>query len=222
MNRSSNDYYFLLEARRSKKFAELDNRVRTLSIDVAKGNGDKKEYEKLLKDRNKQLEDFINEQTKRQPLEFGEKTDSKISKWLASYCDKFPKTKLKNLVLSGAVGSGKTWCAKIIGKEFSRRGYTVLFDSAYSLIKQIRMDELPECDVLIIDDLGAEPMQKNNTEYLYTIIAERYENNLPFIITTNLSPEHILDRYEERLAGRILDKNKTAVINFSGKDLRIE
>jgi DNA replication protein DnaC len=74
--------------------------------------------------------------------------------------------------------------------------------------------------VLIIDDLGCEFEHKNKNEYLHIVINERYFNNAPFIITTNLSGEHIKGRYDQRLAGRILDENKTVVIPFKGADLR--
>lgn len=82
--------------------------------------------------------------------------------------------------------------------------------------------DLFETDLLIIDDLGAEPEHKNSAEYIYTAINERYENGKPFIITTNLSTEQIRAVYDERICSRILDIRKTATIKVEGKDFRIE
>ncbi|MBO4726462.1 MAG: hypothetical protein J5598_02575, partial [Clostridia bacterium] len=71
-------------------------------------------------------------------------------------------------------------------------------------------------------DLGAEPTIKNSDEMLHTVINERYSNNLPMLITTNLSKDQVSTRYEDRILGRLYDKNRTAIIIFNGKDLRIE
>jgi len=47
------------------------------------------------------------------------------------------------------------------------------------------VDAFLDCDVLIIDDLGAEPIIKNVTqEHIYNILNERLVNNRAFIITT--------------------------------------
>jgi DNA replication protein DnaC len=83
------------------------------------------------------------------------------------------------------------------------------------------LDTFLDCDLLIIDDLGSEPVIKNVTqEHIYNIINERIVNELPFIITTNLSPIDILDRYDQRIAGRITSQKNSARIEFKGGDLR--
>ena len=80
-----------------------------------------------------------------------------------------------------------------------------------------------DCGLLIIDDLGTEPAIKNITqEHIYNIINERLLYARPFIITTNLSPAALADRYDQRLASRILSKDASTVISFSGSDLRIK
>ena len=81
---------------------------------------------------------------------------------------------------------------------------------------------LPELfDILVIDDLGTEPIYNNVTrEYLLALISERLDKNKHFIITTNLTAEEMLSRYNERFISRLSDKNKTKFIPFNGKDLR--
>ena len=232
---NSNEHYFLLEARRSKKFKELDDKARVLAVELGKGKGNKAEYNKLAAERDKQLNEFIAEQTKKQPvtkIEFGDKTDKKNAALLCSYCDKYPNTKLKNIVLSGATGTGKTHCAEIVERKLKAKGVVVYFSSAYNIVKRMRdysfgadpaaYNDIIDSSVLIIDDLGTEPNIQNSDDFLYTVINERYSAGLPFIITTNLSNEQIFNRYDQRVAGRIFDKNKTAVIVFTGKDLRVE
>ncbi|MDR0384265.1 MAG: ATP-binding protein [Christensenellaceae bacterium] len=208
---------YILEARRNKEFLKLDDEVRALTIAIGRSADEsaKRGYLALVKKRDKMLNDFIEAIEPRKQL-------SPINyKNLDSYCEKFPNTKKINLVFIGATGTGKTFVAKKIAQNLHIRGFKVGFYSAYSIIKKVRFEDLENYDLLIIDDLGTEPDQKNTMEYLYAVIAERYESDRSFIITSNLSTEQILETYGQRIFGRIFDKNKTAVITFEGDDKRI-
>jgi DNA replication protein DnaC len=78
-----------------------------------------------------------------------------------------------------------------------------------------------DCDVLIIDDLGSEPLIKNVTqEHIYNIINERLVTGRAFIITTNLDPAALIERYDQRIASRILAKENSMLIEFKNTDLR--
>ena len=78
-----------------------------------------------------------------------------------------------------------------------------------------------DADLLVIDDLGTEPLYKNVTiEYLLSLISNRLENNKHFIITTNLSSAELIERYNERLISRLSDKTKNLHIPFKTKDFR--
>ena len=48
--------------------------------------------------------------------------------------------------------------------------------------------------MLIIDDLGKERPSEWTLEKLFTIINNRYENNLPVIITTNYNRDKLRER----------------------------
>ena len=157
----------------------------------------------------------------------------KIYDKMISYCEKFPETD-KNIVIAGSVGTGKSYLAGCIANELLAKDFNVIFISACELNsillkyhtapideKGIYLDLLTDCDLLIIDDLGSEPIYKNVTEeYLLMIVSERMNKNNPFIITTNLEQEQLLDRYGDRTLSRLNDKRHGVFIQIKGEDLR--
>ena len=161
--------------------------------------------------------------------------DEKLKNLLLDYVAKFPPEKIKNLIFTGIPGTGKSFSAGCIASALISNNHTVLYLSAVKLNdiflryhtssisdKQAIFSLLSSCDLLVIDDLGTEPILKNVTaEYITAIISERLNLGTPFIITTNLSLEEIKLRYSERLSSRILG-SETARIPFDGKDLRIK
>ncbi len=152
---------------------------------------------------------------------------------LLSYCERFDVTKTRNLIFSGAPGCGKTFAAGAVATELEKRGKNVLFLSALKLSeifftyhitsgsdKTAIFETLTTCDLLVIDDLGTEPVKNNVTiEYLTAFLSERLNNEKAFIITTNLTHDDLLARYSERLASR-LSSGSCAEFLFKGKDLR--
>ena len=128
-------------------------------------------------------------------------------------------------------GVGKTYLINCIGCRLLTRGYSVLKISAGRLIditmQTLRADEsekpdfiLP--DLLIIDDLGTEPMINNITiETLLSILCRRQDQNKATVIASNLAiadmgnrsdsadkqqirAETISSRYGERFASRLM------------------
>jgi len=78
-----------------------------------------------------------------------------------------------------------------------------------------------ECGLLAIDDLGSEPMMRNITvEYLFMLLNERTNAGLSTIIATNMTPSEVKERYGERIASRMFDRDKGSYLRFLGKDLR--
>lgn len=165
-----------------------------------------------------------------------ELVDPKIVSFCANLCEKYPNTYIKSVVLTGYVGTGKTNIASSMANEFVDNGFYTLFIPSIKLSdtllsyhlaplsekKQV-IEPFEECDVLIIDDLGTEPMLKNVTiEYLLMLISSRLIDNKLTIITTNLNLEQLNDRYGERIFSRLADKKQGIVIEFTGEDLRIK
>jgi DNA replication protein DnaC len=222
----------------NKKYLVLRKKWQTLACDI----GRRQAYEELVTEAEinecKKLEAEVTAlETKLLPhspktpeIEFGDKTNKNLAGNLENFCAKFPDTKFKNIFLFGATGTGKTYAVKIAAEKIKQKGCSVHFTTTYNLIKRMRENAFGANDItkdfftsqlLIIDDLGTEPDHKNSDEYLYTVLAERYENDKSFIITTNLTPDQIMSRYDARIAGRIFDKNKTFSMEVIGADLRI-
>lgn len=170
-------------------------------------------------------------------LFLGTKQELKVKKlipYLMDYSVTFPQVKFNNLILSGGTGTGKTFALSALGNSLINKGNFVLYLTAFDMHnaflnyhiapineKSIFLENILNADLLIIDDLGTEPIFKNVTlEYLYLTISERTLNNLPICISTNLSPDQLLNRYGERIFSRLTDKRKSRLINIDGDDIR--
>ena len=154
-----------------------------------------------------------------------------FTKW----SDKFPENKAKTILITGATGVGKTFLSQCIAKQIIDKGYLVSFVTAFGMNnillkyhttfnseKNSYLDMLFDPDVLIIDDLGSEPILRNITiEYLYLILSERVRKNKSTIITTNLDLNDILARYGERVFSRIVNKQSSLITKIQGDDLRL-
>lgn len=153
---------------------------------------------------------------------------------MQKWCD--TKSNKINIVISGHTGTGKTFLTECIASRLMEKSRVVLFTTAFNLNNSMLnyhisfdakrseiIDPYLTTEVLIIDDLGTEPMLKNVTkEYLYLILNERMLSNLPTIITTNLEMPDILTTYGERIFSRLVNKKTSICINIDGEDLRLK
>jgi len=100
-----------------------------------------------------------------------------------------------NLIFIGPPGVGKTHLAIGIGQKAIDSGYKVLFSTALSLVETLELAELKgelkkkinsllKFDLLIIDELGYLPMNKQGVYNLFQLINSLYEYR-SVIITTN-------------------------------------
>ena len=154
---------------------------------------------------------------------------------LEKYAREFPQSRIKSLILSGNVGSGKTCLMAATGNALADRGFSVLFTTSFKFNKKLLeyhtsdlaakahiLDELLNADMLMIDDLGTEQIYKNVTiEYMYDIFDTRFSEGKAVIITTNLDSGAILDRYGERIYSRLFNKNYSSFKRINGDDLRL-
>ncbi len=151
-----------------------------------------------------------------------------------AYANEFPDSKCRNLLLKCAGGAGKTFLLNCIYARVTDRGQSAVRVTAFKLFEAMRKqhvgsDELfdgftslLEAPLLLIDDLGTEPMMRNITvEYLFTLLNERMANKRHTVIATNLTPLQLQERYGERVASRLLDRSQTLPLLLRGKDLRL-
>ena len=148
-----------------------------------------------------------------------------------TYTAAFPQ-KRGNLLLIGTTGTGKTHISTSIAREIIEQGYDVLYDSAQNIIADFtddqyrrsasepKADKYLECDLLIIDDLGAEFSNQMTVSILYNLLNTRGNKGLATIISTNLSAKELAARYEGRIYSRIVGSDYTPLF-FTGKDHRI-
>lgn len=160
-----------------------------------------------------------------------DENDIKAQDWLKNWCLRYPNITKTNVNIIGGAGSGKTFLLECIANELIHNGSVVCYKTAFELNELARLYhmgksyEFSDCmsaDVLLIDDLGTEPILKNVTkEYLYNIINVRQINNRPTFISTNLSLDNILARYDERIFSRLGNKNLSINIQLTSTDKRL-
>jgi DNA replication protein DnaC len=119
-----------------------------------------------------------------------------VQRHLPTLCEGAFTSDGSNLLLFGRPGRGKTHIACAVGHELVRRGRRVRFYAAYELVQELlaaRRDlQLPQMlrrldrfDAVIVDDIGYVQQTRDETEVLFTFLAERYERR-SVIITSNL------------------------------------
>lgn len=136
-----------------------------------------------------------------------------------------------NILMYGPTGVGKTHLSMAIAKEVIEKGYNVIYGSVINILGAMEdehfgraekgadtLSPLLECDLLILDDLGAEQDTPFNETALYNIINTRINTGSPFIISTNYMQEKFSERYNERIISRIMFSGKR--LKFAGNDIR--
>ena len=141
--------------------------------------------------------------------------------------------KPKNLFIYGDVGVGKTYLTNCVAKEILDRGNSVIYFTSFQLfdilskgIFQKDTDALAthqnifDCDLLIIDDLGTELVNSFTVSQLFLCINERILRQRSTIISANLDLNQMLDTYSERIVSRIA--SNYSIIKLFGDDIRFK
>ena len=138
-----------------------------------------------------------------------------------------------NLLLFGNTGIGKTFLSHCIAKEVMDSLHSVLYLTASEFFDALlekaltRNDEscllyeqIHQCDLLIIDDLGTERNTDFVVSQLFVCLNDRILNRKSTIISTNLTLKNFSDTYSERTFSRIASNYQ--MISLIGKDIRIQ
>lgn len=194
-------------------------------------------YQKFsINDRNSGQDTFENVNKKLVNTE-----EKEIYKLAWNYCNEFNENLKtgKGFIFSGSVGSGKTFISNCICNKIKKAGYSVVSFRLSDYIENTKpngkwnteefLQMIRDVDLIFVDDLGSEMIvHKDGTswteEKVYNLFDNRYNSNKPIIITTNLDKkgfiEHLRMNGQDRISSRLLDVNRTKVIQMLFSDKR--
>lgn len=127
---------------------------------------------------------------------------------IATLMMKFTNDDTMGYYLYGDLGVGKTYLSACVTNYFAKKDHSVAFihvPSFLNLIKEsfsndeLRVDisRLKRVKVLVLDDLGAEPITPwSRDEILLSILNDRFENKMKTIITSNVTPSQLVNLYK--------------------------
>ena len=172
------------------------------------------QYENFRKEElNKKIKqyygtDFITAQFKQKTLEnfITNEQNSKTKLVAERFISDFKNFK-NGIIFEGKSGTGKTHISMAICNELLKENIPIIFGTLTELVEKYAKfynnhtdSELTKLytkvDLLVIDNLGVEPMNDWLLSKLFTIINERILNELPYIITTNYG----MDKLKQRLS----------------------
>jgi len=140
-----------------------------------------------------------------------------------------------SLLFVGSPGLGKTFMCNSIARELLKKGKSVIYQVSSELIDMVRkykfdfenednnsssLNEIYNCDLLIIDDLGTELPTQFSSLVIYNILNKRLLNNKKIIVSTNLNTDEIMKSYSERIYSRLF--GNLSMYKFFGEDIRLK
>lgn len=134
--------------------------------------------------------------------------DTFIINQLIKFADLCIKSEMKNgLIIFGNIGYEKTYLSACIANKMIEQNKIALMEKSSSIIDRIKgsfnkeglsemeiIELYSNVDMLIIDDFGNENLSKWALEKLYKIISNRYDNELPIVITTRYNKEKLIEQ----------------------------
>lgn len=141
----------------------------------------------------------------------------------------------ENIVFLGSSGVGKTHLAVSIGIVAAKKRYSTYFIKCHDLIQQLKRAKLEnrlearlkhfcKYKLLIIDELGYLPIEKEDAKLFFQLIDLRYEKRST-ILTTNINFNSWDEVFcDPVIANAILDRilHHAHVINITGRSYRLK
>jgi DNA replication protein DnaC len=135
------------------------------------------------------------------------------------YVEEFDSWEGESLMFWGEPGNGKSHLATAIANELTTKGKRIVFISMPDLLEKIKatfnknsletesqiMKGLQMCDLLIIDDVGAEKVTEWVQEVIFRIVDGRYKRLKPIMVTSNLEPKELAERIGKRAYDRLIE-----------------
>ncbi len=131
-----------------------------------------------------------------------------------------------SLLLTGGVGTGKSCFATAIFQFAAQAGIRGLWHNFSQLSTKTMMDfarwpgiksQMERWKFLVIDDMAATRMTPWVLDQFEAVILERKRNNLPTVITTNLTQYDIEKQIDPRISSRL---KGGVILNTGSKDFR--
>ena len=140
----------------------------------------------------------------------------------------------ENVIALGNSGTGKTHIALGLGLAACQRGLAVAFTTAAALVHQLieardekrllrLQQQLVNCKLLIVDELGFVPLSKTGAELLFELFSQRYERG-SILVTSNLPFDEWTEVFgSERLTGALLDRltHHVHILEMNGESYRL-
>ncbi|WP_054704653.1 ATP-binding protein [Bacillus sp. JCM 19041] len=132
-----------------------------------------------------------------------------------------------SLGLWGTYGNGKSFLAAAVANELTSQGHIVVFQKTTQLLDKLKstfgqkqaskyddiIRALVTCDLLILDDIGAEKVTEWTEETFFKIIDHRYSKKRPVFYTSNLKPSEL----HNKIGGRSVDRLTEMCVTIENK-----
>lgn len=141
-----------------------------------------------------------------------------------------------NVIFLGGVGLGKTHLCIALGHAACLKGHSVIFTTAIEAINSLsaaqsagrlrqELNKYTKPQLLILDELGYLPIDKNGADLLFQIFSNRYERG-SMIITTNRAFKNWSEIFnnDATLTSAILDRllHHAEPVVIEGKSFRMK
>lgn len=152
-----------------------------------------------------------------------------------NYANTFPMYGADSLMIWGEPGNGKSHLAAAVAHTVQSKGHTIVFQTMPELLERIRqtfndrsnketerdiMRALHDCELLVLDDVGAEKLSDWVQDVLFRIVDGRYRQKRPIFYTTNLKPSDLKEKVGPRIYDRMIETSLT--IQNTGTSYRMK